>query len=199
LDVWTDLAKLLERGCFDAIFLADVIGLYGDYRGGWDTYVREGLQIPSNDPSVLISALANVTEHLGLAFTSSIVQEHPFNFARRVSTLDHLSKGRIAWNIVTNALANGARNFGLDNLTEHDERYRWAQEYLEVTYKLWEASWEDDALLRDVENGVHAGSQQDPQDQPSRPALSRRGATSAVAIPAANAGAGAGGFVAGRA
>jgi len=113
LDTWTDLAKLLERGRFDAIFLADVIGLYGDYRGGWDTYVREGLQIPSNDPSVLISALAHVTEHLGLAFTSSIVQEHPFNFARRVSTLDHLSKGRIAWNIVTNALANGARNFGL--------------------------------------------------------------------------------------
>ena len=156
LDIWTDLAKLLERGRFDAIFLADVIGLYGDYRGGWDTYVREGLQIPSNDPSVLISALAYVTEHLGLAFTSSIVQEHPFNFARRVSTLDHLSKGRIAWNIVTNALANGSRNFGLDDLTEHDERYSWAQEYLEVAYKLWEGSWEDDALLRDVKNGIHA-------------------------------------------
>jgi FMN-dependent oxidoreductase (nitrilotriacetate monooxygenase family) len=156
LDTWTDLAKLLERGRFDAIFLADVIGLYGDYRGGWDTYVREGLQIPSNDASVLISALAHVTEHLGFAFTSSIIQEHPFNFARKVSTLDHLSKGRIAWNIVTNALANGSRNFGLDDLTEHDERYSWAQEYLEVTYKLWEGSWEDDALLRDVKNGIHA-------------------------------------------
>jgi long-chain alkane monooxygenase len=156
LATWTDLAKLLERGKFDAIFLADVIGLYGDYRGGWDTYVREGLQIPSNDPSVLISALAGVTEHLGLAFTSSIIQEHPFTFARKVSTLDHLTKGRIAWNIVTNALANGARNFGLDDLTEHDERYRWAQEYLEVVYKLWEGSWEDDALLRDAQNGVHA-------------------------------------------
>jgi FMN-dependent oxidoreductase (nitrilotriacetate monooxygenase family) len=156
LDTWIELAKLLERGRFDAIFLADVIGLYGDFRGGWDTYVREGLQIPSNDPSALISALAHVTEHLGLAFTSSIIQEHPFNFARRVSTLDHLSKGRVAWNIVTNALANGARNFGFDDLTEHDERYRWAEEYVEVAYKLWEGSWEDDALLRDVKNGVHA-------------------------------------------
>jgi FMN-dependent oxidoreductase (nitrilotriacetate monooxygenase family) len=156
LDTWINLVKLLEKGHFDAIFLADVIGLYGDYRGGWETYVREGLQIPSNDPSVLISALAHVTEHLGLAFTSSIIQEHPFNFARRVSTLDHLSKGRIAWNIVTNALANGSRNFGLDDLTEHDERYRWAQEYLEVAYKLWEGSWEDDALLRDTVNGTHA-------------------------------------------
>ncbi|HTT77388.1 MAG TPA: LLM class flavin-dependent oxidoreductase, partial [Candidatus Binataceae bacterium] len=146
----------MERGQFDAIFLADVIGLYGDYRGGWETYVREGLQIPSNDPSVLISALAYATDNLGLAFTSSIVQEHPFNFARKVSTLDHLSKGRIAWNIVTNALANGSRNFGLDDLTEHDERYSWAHEYLEVVYKLWEGSWEDDALLQDTANGIHA-------------------------------------------
>jgi long-chain alkane monooxygenase len=156
LDTWVDLAKLLKRGKFDAIFLADVIGLYGDYRGGWDTYVREGLQIPSNDPSVLISALAHVTEHLGLAFTSSIVQEHPFNFARRVSTLDHLSKGRIGWDIVTNALANGSRNIGLDGLTEHDDRYNWAHEYLEVVYKLWEGSWKDDALLQDTVKGIHA-------------------------------------------
>jgi FMN-dependent oxidoreductase (nitrilotriacetate monooxygenase family) len=156
LDTWIDLAKLLERGRFDMIFFADVIGLYGDYRGGWDTYVREGLQIPSNDPSVLISALAYVTEHLGLAFTSSIIQEHPFNFARRVSTIDHLSKGRIGWNIVTNALANAARNFGFADLTAHDERYRWADEYVEVVYKLWEGSWEDDALLRDTKRGIHA-------------------------------------------
>ena len=77
LSVWTDLAKLLERGRFDAIFLADVVGLYGDYRGGWETYVKEGLQIPSNDPSVLISALAGVTENIGLAFTSSVIQAPP--------------------------------------------------------------------------------------------------------------------------
>jgi long-chain alkane monooxygenase len=156
LDVWVDLAKLLERGRFDAIFLADVIGLYGDYRGGSETYVREGLQIPNNDPSVLISALAYPTEHLGLAFTSSIIQAHPFEFARRVSTLDHLSKGRVGWNIVTTALENGARNLGHEGLPEHDERYRWAAEYVEVTYKLWEGSWEDDALLQDTERSLHA-------------------------------------------
>ena len=156
LDTWVELAKLLERGRFDAMFLADVIGLYGDYRGGWGTYVREGLQIPSNDPSVLISALAYATEHLGLFFTSSVIQDHPFDFARRISTLDHLSKGRIGWNIVTNALRNGARNFGLEDLTEHDERYRWADEYAAVTYKLWEGSWEDDAVRRDVKHGIHA-------------------------------------------
>ncbi|MBO0767260.1 MAG: LLM class flavin-dependent oxidoreductase [Solirubrobacterales bacterium] len=157
LDVWTDLAKLLERGRFDALFLADVVGLYGNYRGGWETYVREGLQIPSNDPSVLISALAGVTENLGLAFTSSVIQAHPFEFARRISTLDHLTNGRVGWNIVTNFQENAHRNFGIDGLTEHDERYRHGEEYVEVAYKLWEGSWEDDALLRDV-----TGSYSDP-------------------------------------
>ncbi len=150
LEVWTDLAKLLERGKFDAMFLADVVGLYGDYRGGWETYVKEGLQIPSNDPSVLVSALATVTEHIGLAFTSSIIQAPPFEFARRVSTLDHLTKGRVGWNIVTNFQDNAHRNFGIEGLIDHDERYRRGEEYVEVTYKLWEGSWEDDALLRDT-------------------------------------------------
>jgi FMN-dependent oxidoreductase (nitrilotriacetate monooxygenase family) len=151
LEVWTDLAKLLERGKFDALFLADVAGLYGDYRGGWETYVKEGLQIPSNDPSVLVSALATVTEHIGLAFTSSIIQAPPFEFARRISTLDHLTKGRVGWNIVTNFQDNAHRNFGIEGLIEHDERYRRGEEYVEVTYKLWEGSWEDDALLRDTD------------------------------------------------
>jgi FMN-dependent oxidoreductase (nitrilotriacetate monooxygenase family) len=156
IDLWVSLAKRLEQGGFDAIFFADVIGLYGDYRGGWENHVRGGLQIPSNDPLVLMSALAVNTEHLGLAFTAAPIQEPPFNFARRVSTLDHVSKGRIAWNIVTNALENGARNFGLDGLTEHDERYRWADEYLDVLYKLWEGSWDEGALLQDRARGVHA-------------------------------------------
>jgi FMN-dependent oxidoreductase (nitrilotriacetate monooxygenase family) len=151
LDVWIEVAQVLEQGKFDALFLADVIGLYGDYRGGWETYVEQGLQIPSSDPLVLLPALATQTEHLGLAFTSSVLQSHPFDFARKVSTLDHISKGRVGWNIVTSHLENSARNFGYDGLADHDERYRWADEYVDVTYKLWEGSWEDDALLKDVD------------------------------------------------
>ena len=112
--------------------------------------------MPSNDPSVLASAIAYATRHLGIAFTASILQEHPFNFARRISTLDHASKGRIAWNIVTNYLPNASRNFGLDGLTAHDERYAWADEYVDVTYKLWEGSWEEDALVQDRVAGLHA-------------------------------------------
>lgn len=151
---WIDLVRILEKGLFDAVFFADVVGLYGPLNGSYDVNVREGLQIPSNDPSVLLSALAVNTEHLGLAFTSSVLQEHPFNFARKVSTLDHISKGRIAWNIVTSSLENSARNFGFDQLTEHDQRYEWATEYLDVAYKLWEGSWDEDALLIDRERGV---------------------------------------------
>ena len=155
LELWVNLAKELEAGLFDVIFFADVVGLYNDFQGSHRKHVDAGLQIPSNDPSVILSALAYNTEHLGLAFTSNIVQEHPFNFARKISTLDHASTGRIAWNIVTNALVNAAHNFGQE-LTPHDERYEWASEYVDVTYKLWEGSWEDGALLQDREAGIHA-------------------------------------------
>jgi FMN-dependent oxidoreductase (nitrilotriacetate monooxygenase family) len=156
LDHWVGLARTLERGGFDAIFFADVVGLYAPYRGDERKYFEAGLQVPSNDPSVLASAIAYATEHLGIAFTASILQEHPFNFARRISTLDHASKGRIAWNIVTNYLPNASRNFGHEGLTAHDERYRWADEYVDVTYKLWEGSWEEDALVQDRASGIHA-------------------------------------------
>ncbi len=156
LDLWVDLAKRLEAGGFDAIFFADVVGLYGDYDGGWDHHAKLGLQIPSNDPLVILSALASHTEHLGLAFTAGPIQEPPFNFARRVATLDHASKGRIAWNIVTSALENGWRNFGHDERLAHDNRYVLADEYVDVLYKLWEGSWEDGALLADRESGIYA-------------------------------------------
>jgi FMN-dependent oxidoreductase (nitrilotriacetate monooxygenase family) len=154
LSMWVELVQLLERGRFDALFLADVSGLYGDYKGGWETFVREGLQIPSNDPLILAAALILATDHLGIGITSSIVQEQPFNFARRMSTFDHLSNGRAGWNIVTGILENAARNFGLDHLEEHDERYARAEEYCDVAYKLWEGSWEDDALRIDHAAGL---------------------------------------------
>lgn len=158
LDVWIDLVKTLERGLFDVIFFADVHGVYGPRGGSFAKHVESGLQIPSNDPSVILSALASHTEHLGLAMTSSIVQEQPFNFARKMSTLDHASKGRIAWNIVTNGLPNGARNFGFDDLPSHELRYAMAEEYVEVTYKLWEGSWDDGALVQDRKSGQHSDS-----------------------------------------
>ena len=156
LRLWTDLARTLEEAKFDALFLADVVGLYGNHSGGWGSHVERGLQVPANDPLVLQSALAASTEHLGLALTSSVVQSHPFQFARQLSTLDHLSDGRVAWNIVTSVLENSFKNFGHDGLVEHDSRYDWADEYLEVCYKLWEGSWDEGALVQDKETGRHA-------------------------------------------
>jgi FMN-dependent oxidoreductase (nitrilotriacetate monooxygenase family) len=156
LDPWIELAQLLERGKFDALFLADVVGTYDSYRGSRDVAVREGLQIPVNDPSLLIPTLAHATEHLGFAFTQSILQEQPFNFARRLSTLDHLTGGRVAWNVVTSYLEGAGRNLGFGGLPPHDERYRRAEEYLDVVYKLLEGSWEEDAVIADAASGIYA-------------------------------------------
>ena len=154
LEYWTDLAKLLERGLFDGIFIADVLGVYDVYRGNLDTALRASAQIPVNEPMLLVPAMALVTEHLGFGVTASISFEHPYTFARRVSTLDHLTKGRAGWNIVTSYLESGARNIGLGGQSAHDDRYEVADEYMEVVYKLWEGSWTDDAVLRDRDRRI---------------------------------------------
>src|SRR5438552_10505535 len=88
LDPWVELAQILEQGCFDALFLADVVGVYDTYRGGPEAVIVEGMQIPVNDPVLLIPAMAHATEHLGFAFTSPVLQTNPFTFPRLVSTLD---------------------------------------------------------------------------------------------------------------
>jgi long-chain alkane monooxygenase len=139
LDTWIDLAKLLERGKFDALFLADVIGVYDVYRGNRETAVAKAVQFPTNDPAMLVSGMAAATEHLGFAFTSSVLQKHPFTFAREISTLDHLTRGRVAWNVVASYLESTGRNYGFPGLMGHDERYDLADEYLEVCYQLWES------------------------------------------------------------
>lgn len=156
LDTWVTLAQHLEKGHFDALFLADVLGVDDIYKGSADTYIEQAVQIPIHDSSTIAAALSAVTQELGLVFTSSILQDHPFSFARRLSTLDHLTKGRVGWNIVTSVSHNASQNFGLPRITEHDERYRWAEEYVEVVYKLWEGSWDDEALLNDARNNRFA-------------------------------------------
>jgi long-chain alkane monooxygenase len=156
IEYWTELAQLLEAGGFDAVFLADVVGTYDVFRGSADTSIREGLQVPNNDPSLVVPAMAAVTRHLGFGITFSTSYEPPFAWARRLSTLDHLTKGRVGWNIVTSYLPNAARNFGHDGEIEHDTRFEIAEEYLDVLYKMWEGSWDDDAIVADREGGVFA-------------------------------------------
>jgi len=145
LEPYLHVVKTLERGRFDTLFIADVSGVYD-----FEHTIRAGSQFPSADPITILSALGLVTEHLGLAVTSNIIQAHPFAFARQLSSLDHYTNGRVGWNVVTSYLTNGFQNFGYDNITPHDDRYQWAQEYLDVTYKLWEHSWEEGAVLHDA-------------------------------------------------
>ncbi|WP_091600704.1 LLM class flavin-dependent oxidoreductase [Arthrobacter koreensis] len=154
LSYWTHLAQTCERGLFDGIFIADVLGTYDVYGSSNDATLRQGTQVPVNDPLLLVSAMALVTEHLGFGVTAGTAYEHPYPFARRLSTLDHLTEGRVGWNVVTGYLPSAARNMGQEDQLEHDERYNHADEYLEVVYKLLEGSWEDGAVVRDRESGV---------------------------------------------
>ena len=156
LDYWISLAATLERGLFDGIFLADILGVYDVYQGSADLTLRESIQLPVNDPLLLVSAMAAVTRNLGFGITVNASADAPYIFARRISTLDHLTDGRVGWNIVTGYLDSAARGLGLDNQIEHDTRYDRADDYLDLLYKLWEGSWEDDAVLIDKERRIYA-------------------------------------------
>ncbi|MEB6623249.1 LLM class flavin-dependent oxidoreductase [Acinetobacter pittii] len=156
LEYWTDLAQILERGFFDGIFIADVLGIYDVYHQSAEHALTGAVQVPVNDPLQIVPVMAAVTKHLGFGVTTSISFEHPYPFARRISTLDHLTKGRVGWNIVTSYLESGSKNLGLKTQVNHDNRYDIADEYLEVLYKLWEGSWEEGSVLRDRESGIFA-------------------------------------------
>ncbi len=156
LDYWINFAKLLEHGKFDGIFMADGLGVHDVYGGSHEAAVRRAVMIPKNDPSLLVSAMAAATRHLGFGITFGVMDEAPYLFARKISTLDHLTKGRIGWNVVTGYLESSAKTRGDDRLMDHDDRYAVADEFMEIVYRLWEESWEDRAVLRDVESGIYA-------------------------------------------
>ena len=155
---WTDLARLLDKAKFHALFVADVLGGYNVYKGpaNMGPAIPSGAQFPINDPLYAVPAMAAVTENLVFGITASTTYDLPYALARRFSTVDHLADGRVAWNIVTSYLDSAARNLGLDTQVEHDERYRIADEYMDVVYKLWEGSWRDDAVLQDIEKAQYA-------------------------------------------
>jgi len=154
IDYWTNMAMELERGCFDTLFIADVVGVYDVYRGNAEMALKDAAQVPVNDPFGAISAMAAVTSNVGFGVTAAVTFEHPYLLARRLSTLDHLTKGRVAWNVVSSYLNSAAVNVGYNQQMAHDERYDMADEYMEVMYKLWEGSWEESAVHRNKETGV---------------------------------------------
>ncbi|WP_374571091.1 LLM class flavin-dependent oxidoreductase [Acinetobacter sp.] len=154
LSYWTDLAQTLEQGLFDGLFLADITGVYDVYQGNLDLTLKESIQLPGHDPSTLISAMAAVTQHLGFGVTVNLSYEPPYQFARRFASLDHLTQGRIGWNIVTGYLDSAERLIGQKGLKDHDQRYEQAEEFLELCYKFWEGSWQDDAVRKDKQQRI---------------------------------------------
>jgi FMN-dependent oxidoreductase (nitrilotriacetate monooxygenase family) len=152
-EYWTEVARTAERGGFDGIFFADVRGIYDVYDDSRDPAIERAVQTPSNDPAYLVPAMAEVTDHLGFAVTKSTSYNHPYQLAREFSTLDHVTDGRVAFNIVTSYLESAARNLGLTERIDHDERYDRADEFMAVCYALWEDSWADDAVDPDPEAG----------------------------------------------
>ncbi len=142
-------AQTLERGKFDAFFMADHLAVLNMSMDA----LKRSATVTSFDPLTLLPALAVVTERLGLVATASTTFEQPYIIARKFASLDHLSGGRAGWNLVTTANPDAALNFGMDDQMEHDERYRRAREFYDVVTGLWD-SWADDAFVRDVESGV---------------------------------------------
>ncbi|KUI68412.1 Dimethyl-sulfide monooxygenase [Cytospora mali] len=154
---WVELAKLLEKGKFHGMFIADVLGAYDVYKGprNPDPAVSSGAQWPVNEPLSVVPAMAAATTNLGFGVTVATTYEQPYHLARRLSTVDHLTGGRVGWNIVTGYLDSAARNLGHTEQPPHDERYAIAEEYMEVMYKLWQSSWRDDAVKLDREKGIY--------------------------------------------
>jgi len=142
-------AQTLERGRFDAFFMADHLAVLNMPMNA----LKRSATVTSFDPMILLPALSVVTERLGLIATGSTTFDAPYHVARRFASLDHISGGRAGWNIVTTSNPDAALNFGLDEHMEHDERYRRAREFFDVVTGLWD-SWADDAFIRDVENGI---------------------------------------------
>ncbi|GAB2850723.1 LLM class flavin-dependent oxidoreductase [Actinocorallia aurea] len=150
------VGRILERGKFDFVFFADLLASPSRFGGGIEEGLRRGTQASATlDPVLVASSIAAVTRHLGVAVTKSTTYFHPYDVARAFASLDHLSRGRAAWNIVTSLSQAEALNFGVAEHLEHDLRYDKAQEFVEVAAKLWE-SWDADAIVADKESGVFA-------------------------------------------
>ncbi|TVY44839.1 Dimethyl-sulfide monooxygenase [Lachnellula subtilissima] len=154
LKYYLDLAKLAEKGKISAIFFADWYAGFEVYQDSMDPMLRAGHQVAHMDPVPIISAMATVTTSVAFAATASTSYVNPYILARQYSTLDHLTEGRLAWNIVTSWSTAAAKALGADDVVPHDERYLMADEYMDVVYKLWESSWSDDAATWDAEANI---------------------------------------------
>jgi FMN-dependent oxidoreductase (nitrilotriacetate monooxygenase family) len=154
-EFYEDIARVAERGTMDMLFFGDTGGTPEDFGGSHEAVVRLGAKWPRHDMTPMIPLMAKAAPGVGFALTMSTTYHHPFHCARVFNALDHVTRGRIAWNAVTSAYKNEAANYGFDVMMEHDERYERAQEFLGVACALWD-SVEPDALILDREQGIYA-------------------------------------------
>ncbi len=150
---YAHIARVLEAACFDLVFVPDALAVPRSLGDSFEPAVKWGSGTPRLDPMPVITTMAAVTEHLGVAATMSTGYQEPYNVARGLATLDHLTAGRAGWNVVTSFQDAEAQNYGQDKLPERAVRYRRAEEFLEVSTRLWD-SWADDVLIRDKASGV---------------------------------------------
>jgi long-chain alkane monooxygenase len=153
--LFVDLARAIERACFDYMIIEDSSYVPDAYGSNSKAYLDNAVAVPKLDPTVLAPVLAQATERLGIVTTMSTTEYHPYMLARKIASMDHLSKGRIGWNIVTSSSDRAAQNYGHDKQPEHDSRYDMADEFFDLACRLWD-SWEPDAVRLDEENGVWA-------------------------------------------
>jgi len=147
-DLFVELARAMERACFDYLIIEDSSNVPYTYQGTHDTYLKYAASTPKLDPAVLVPYLAQATEHLGIVPTLSVSEYPPYLLARLVNSLDHVTEGRMGWNCVTGSNDGAAQNYGRDKHYPHDERYDIADEFADVVTRLWEA-WEPDAVVLD--------------------------------------------------
>lgn len=153
---YQEIARSLERGLFDLVFFADRLAMSNRYGGSIEVGARYGDQDATRlDPLPVLGVMAGATSRIGLGATRSTTYARPYSLAREFATLDHLSAGRAAWNVVTSVNQGEADNFGVENRLGHDERYDAADEFMELAFALW-GSWAPDALVLDREAGIYA-------------------------------------------
>lgn len=151
---WQHMARTMERGLFDAMFIADELAPYTTHGNSSDAVVEHAVQCPTHEPSTIVPIITTATEHLGVGLTLSTAFEHPYSLCRRLSSLDHLSDGRIAWNIVSSYSRSEWEAYG-GEMAPRDDRYSRLEEYMDLCYRLWD-SWEPDAIVADKTTGVYA-------------------------------------------
>lgn len=151
--LFVDVARALERACFDYVLLEDSSYIGESFAGSREIYLNNGLSVPRQDPSVVATLMTAATSRIGIVPTFATFAYPPYLLARLVATLDQVSAGRIGWNMVTGSSDFAARNFGLDKLPDHDLRYDMADEYIDLVDQLWR-SWDPDAIVAEPDGGV---------------------------------------------